>query len=112
MKAALPDRKNGILFVGYQAAGTRGRRLVEGAPQVKIHGQMVPVAARVAKIDSMSAHADRNEIVRWLETFPSAPSRVCLVHGEPDAMEALNGLIRDRLKWRAHMPAHGETLDL
>jgi metallo-beta-lactamase family protein len=111
LKAALPDAKNSVLFVGYQAAGTRGRLLVDGAPHVKIHGQLVPVAARIARIDSMSAHADRNEIMRWLGTIPAAPSRLCLVHGEPAAMDALNGLIRDRLAWNTYMPAHRETIE-
>jgi metallo-beta-lactamase family protein len=60
----------------------------------------------------MSAHADRNEIMRWLGTIPTAPSRLCLVHGEPAAMESLNGLIRARLAWNTHMPAHNETIDL
>ena len=112
MKAALPHASNCVLFVGYQAAGTRGRLLVDGAPHVKIHGQLVPVSARIAKIDSMSAHADRNEILRWLGTIPAAPSRVCLVHGEPSAMDALNGLIRNRLAWNTYMPAHNETIDV
>jgi metallo-beta-lactamase family protein len=111
MKKALPDARNSILFVGYQAAGTRGRALVDGAPHVKIHGVSVPVAARIARIDSMSAHADRNEILRWLQTIPTAPSRVCLVHGEPAPMDALNGVIRDRLGWTTHMPAHHEVID-
>jgi metallo-beta-lactamase family protein len=112
MKAALPDQRNTVLFVGYQAAGTRGRQLVDGARQVKIHGQLVTVAARVARLDSMSAHADRNEILRWLRTAPAAPRRLCLVHGEPEPMDALKGLIQQQLGWAATTPAHGETLDL
>jgi metallo-beta-lactamase family protein len=110
MAAALPDAKNTVLFVGYQAAGTRGRKLVDGATQVKIHGRMIPVAARIAKIDSMSAHADRTEILRWLGTLPSPPGRLCLVHGEPAPMDALKAQIRDRLGWDAHTPEHGERI--
>jgi metallo-beta-lactamase family protein len=110
MAAALPDPKNTVLFVGYQAAGTRGRKLVDGARQVKIHGRMVAVSARVAKIDSMSAHADRGEIVRWLKALPAAPARLCLVHGEPGPMDALKSSIRAQLGWEAHTPAHGERI--
>ena len=112
MKAALPDDRNTILFVGYQAAGTRGRQLVDGAVQVKIHGQIVPVAARIAKIDSMSAHADRNEILRWLGTFPAPPGRLCLVHGEPEPMDTLKATVERQLGWKVTTPAHGETIDL
>jgi len=72
----------------------------------------VPVAARIAKIDSMSAHADRGEIVRWLGTLPAAPSRLCLVHGEAGPMDALRALITDRFGWLPHMPEHGERIDV
>jgi metallo-beta-lactamase family protein len=112
MAAALPDRRNTIWFVGYQAAGTRGRRLVDGATDIKIHGQFVPVRAQIAKNDSMSAHADRSEILRWLGTLPKAPGRLCLVHGEPGPMDALKGTISQELGWAAHTPAHGETIAL
>jgi metallo-beta-lactamase family protein len=110
MEATLPDPKNTILFVGYQAAGTRGRMLVDGASEVRIHGRMIPVAARIAKIDSMSAHADRNEMLRWLGTLPSPPGRLCLVHGEPAPMDALKSLIERRLGWNVHTPNHGERI--
>ena len=97
---------------GYQAAGTRGRALVDGAREVKIHGQLVAVNARIAKNDSMSAHADRNEIIRWLETLPAAPGHLCLVHGEPGPMDALKQRIADRLGWQAITPAHREVINL
>lgn len=112
MAKALPDPKNTILFVGYQAQGTRGRSLVDGAREVKIHGQMIAVNATIARNDSMSAHADRNEIIRWLQTIPEVPGRLCLVHGEPAPMDALKGLIVERLGWEAATPAHRETLSL
>ena len=112
LAAALPDQRNTVLFVGYQAEGTRGRQLVDGARDVRIHGHSIAVNAGVAKIDSMSAHADRTEILRWLGTLGSAPRRVCLVHGEPAPMDALNGLIQERLSWNPYTPAHGETIEL
>ncbi|MBI4887774.1 MAG: MBL fold metallo-hydrolase [Acidobacteria bacterium] len=112
MVAALPDPRHTMLFVGYQAAGTRGRRLVDGASDVKIHGRLVPVAARIVKIDSMSAHADRGEVLRWLRTLPRQPERLLLVHGEPGPMQALQARIREHLGWDAHMPAHGERLEI
>jgi metallo-beta-lactamase family protein len=112
MAAALPDPRNTVLFVGYQAEGTRGRQLVDGARTVKIHGQVVPVAAHVVRIDSMSAHADRQEILRWLGTLPAAPQRLCLVHGEPGPMDALKLLVQQRLGWTAYTPQHAEQLQL
>ena len=112
LAAALPDQRNTVLFVGYQAEGTRGRQLVDGAKDVRIHGHSIAVHATVAKIDSMSAHADRNEILRWLGTLGSAPRRLCLVHGEPAPMDALKGLIQERLSWSPYTPAHGETIEL
>ena len=112
MAAALPDPKNTILFVGYQAEGTRGRQLIEGARDVRIHGRSIAVQAQIAKINSMSAHADRGEILRWLGAMPAPPSRLCLVHGEPQPMDALKALIEARLGWKPHTPAHRETLEL
>ena len=112
MAVALPDPRNTVLFVGYQAAGTRGRQLVDGAPDVRIHGQSISVNARIAKIDSMSAHADRGEITRWLGTLPAKPGRVCLVHGEPEPMDALKGLLQQRLGWTAETPHHLQQISL
>ncbi|MEP6919377.1 MAG: MBL fold metallo-hydrolase, partial [Acidobacteriota bacterium] len=112
LKAALPQARNTVLFVGYQAAGTRGRSLVDGATTVKIHGELIPVKARVAIIESMSAHADSNEILRWLGGFANPPRLSCIVHGEPAAMEALSATIASKLGWATKMPEHGETVEL
>jgi metallo-beta-lactamase family protein len=108
LKTALPNPRNTILFVGYQAAGTRGRQMLEGATAVKIHGQFVPVLARVARVDSMSAHADADEILRWLRGFRRPPSQTFLVHGEPPAQEALGARIGKELGWRVHVPEYQE----
>jgi metallo-beta-lactamase family protein len=112
LEAVLPGEKNTALFVGFQALGTRGRKLVDGAREIRIHGRDVPVHAHIAKVDSMSAHADRGEILQWLRTMPSSPARLCLVHGEPAPMDALKGAIKETLGWAAHTPTHGEALEL
>ncbi len=112
LKQLLPDPKNAVLFVGYQAAGTRGRSLVDGASTVKIHGEVIPVAARIAKNDQMSAHADSNEIMRWLGGFTRPPSRTFLVHGEEDAMSVLATRINKELDWPVYIPDHRERVAL
>jgi metallo-beta-lactamase family protein len=112
LKAALPNGRNTALFVGFQAEGTRGRQLVDGAPTVKIHGQIIPVQARIEKIDSMSAHADSQEILRWLGGFKRPPSATFLVHGELTAMQALQGTITQKLGWQTMTPRHEQTVEL
>ena len=110
--AGLPDPRNTVLFVGFQAAGTRGRQLIDGAQHVKIFGQHVPVHARIEKIDGMSSHADAGEIIRWLRTFPRAPKMTYLVHGEIVAQDALRLRIAKELGWPVQVPAHGEKVDV
>ena len=112
LQAALPDKRSTVLFVGYQADGTRGRQLVDGAREVKIRGQQVPVRARIERIDSMSAHADYHETLRWLSLFTAPPRRTFLVHGEPGPMDALKKTIQSRLNWNVHTPAHLEEVEL
>ena len=110
LAAGLSDPRNTVLFVGFQAAGTRGRHLIEGATQVKMFGQYIPVAARIEKLNAMSAHADASEIIRWLRTFPKAPAVTYLVHGEPPAQVALKGRIERELGWNVHIPGYGEKV--
>jgi len=110
--AGLPEPRNTILFVGYQAAGTRGRQLEDGAQYVKIFGQHVPVHARIEKIDGMSSHADSGEIVRWLRTLPRAPKTTYLVHGEVVAQDALKARITKELGWNVEIPSHGQKVEL
>jgi metallo-beta-lactamase family protein len=112
LTAALPDSRNTALLVGYQAVGTRGRQLMDGAKSVKIHGQLVPVTAHVESIGSMSAHADSSEIMRWLGGFSGAPKQTFIVHGEPDAMLALGASIKAKLGWETRMPEHREQVAL
>lgn len=112
LKASLPLSQHTVLFVGYQAEGTRGRQLVDGARTVKIHGQSIEVAARVELMESMSAHADSQEILRWLGGFTRPPAMTFIVHGEPEAMQALSTAITDRLGWATTIPAYLQTVEL
>jgi metallo-beta-lactamase family protein len=107
----LPDPRTTVLLVGYQAAGTRGWSLQNGAATVRMHGEDVPVKARVASIAGFSAHADEAEIGRWLASFPAPPARTFLVHGEGPALAAAKERM-DRLGWPAHVPAHLEAVEL
>lgn len=108
----LPDERTTVLLVGFQSAGTRGRSLEEGAREIKMLGHMVPVRARVERIDALSAHADREEILRWLGGFARPPRMTYLVHGEPAAAHALAGEIARRLGWRVRVAVDGETVPL
>jgi len=101
----LPDPRATVLLVGFQAAGTRGARLQAGEPEVRIHGEMVPVRARVATVSGFSAHADRVEVARWLATQPSPPRRIFCIHGEPAALSAQAGRLRAQ-GLRVEVPAH------
>jgi metallo-beta-lactamase family protein len=112
LAAVLPDSRNTVLFVGYQAPGTRGRHLCDGDQSVTLHGQAVPVAARVERIDSMSAHADRAEILRWLAGFSRAPTMTYLVHGEGVALEALSQAIAAERGWPTHIAKYLERVEL
>jgi len=112
LAATLPNPRNTALFVGFQAVGTRGRQLTDGAKTLKMLGRTVPVAARVERIDSMSAHADAGEIMRWLAGFPRPPRMTYLVHGEPTALDALRVRIADDLHWPVHVAGYREQVPL
>jgi metallo-beta-lactamase family protein len=112
LAAGLPDSNNTVLFVGYQSEGTRGRLLCDGAKRIKIQGQEVSVAARVERLDNMSAHADAGEIMRWLSGFTHPPSMTYLVHGEPAALEALGARIHTELGWPLHVAKYLERVEL
>jgi metallo-beta-lactamase family protein len=108
-----PDPDATIIFVGFQAAGTTGRRILDGEPEVKIMGQWVPVRCRVEKIGGFSAHADWGEVLRWLEGMKDGvPRQTFLTHGEPEAANAMAGHIKERLGWNVHVPQYGERVEL
>jgi metallo-beta-lactamase family protein len=106
LAATITNPKNTVLFVGYQAPGTRGRLLCDGAKEIKLLGRIYPVAARIERIDSMSAHADAGEIMRWLKGFTRAPRMTYLVHGDPAALDALAARIARELRWPVHVAQH------
>jgi metallo-beta-lactamase family protein len=109
--AILPDARNTVMFVGYQAAGTRGRQLLDGATAVRIKGREVPVAAHIERLDGMSAHADYAEVLRWLSGLGRPPAMTYLVHGEPPALEALRERIARELQWPVHVAGYEERVE-
>jgi len=108
----LPDPHNTILFAGFQAPGTRGHLIANGAPSVKIHGQEAPVRAQVVSLSDFSDHADYQEMLAWLATLPAAPRQVFLVHGEAAAAAALQKRIESKFGWNVHLPQLGEKVVL
>jgi metallo-beta-lactamase family protein len=104
LKVYLPDPRHTILFAGYQAGGTRGADLVAGAEEIKIHGQYWPVKAQVQNLDMLSAHADGEEILDWLKHFKQPPKTTFIVHGEPDAADAMRIRIEEQLGWQVVLP--------
>jgi metallo-beta-lactamase family protein len=108
--ARLPDPRNTVVLVGYQAQGTRGRALRDGAKTVRIFGKVVPVHAEIVDTPGFSAHADGPELLAWLRRAPAAPRKTCVVHGEPEAAFALEGAIERDLGWTAIVPKHGEDV--
>lgn len=103
IKAFGGDPRNTILFSGYQAEGTRGRKMLQGERQVKIHGEWVDIRAEVTELSMLSAHADANEIMRWLGGFDNPPRQTLIVHGEPDSARALNDRIHADLGWQCEV---------
>lgn len=112
LKHYAPDPRSTILFAGYQAAGTRGATLVGGAAKVKIHGEYVPVRAEIQNLSMLSAHADSNEIMRWLQGFENAPNQCFLNHGEAQAADTLRLRIKDELGWNVRVPEHLDAFTL
>ncbi|HEY2646388.1 MAG TPA: MBL fold metallo-hydrolase, partial [Candidatus Acidoferrales bacterium] len=107
-----PDPKNAILLAGFQAEGTRGRNLEEGAKTVRIQGADVPVRAEVINLRQFSAHAGQSELMRWLSGIPAPPRQTYLTHGEPQASAALKAKIESTLKWKVALPQYLQTVEL
>ena len=112
LRRFLPDQRSTVLLVGYQAAGTRGRLLLDGSDEIKIMGQYVPVRANIVQLEALSAHADYRELVDWLRASDIAPRHVFVTHGEPQAADALRRRLRDELQWQASVPSLGDQKEL
>ena len=112
LKAFAPDAKNTILFVGFQATGTRGAAMLDGVESIKIHGEYVPVRAKVEYVPNLSAHADYMEMINWLKGFEAPPKKTFLTHGEPVAADAMRLHIQDQLHWQVVVPEYLETVHL
>lgn len=112
LKNNLGDHRNCVLLVGFQAVYTLGRRLQEGAKEVRIFGDPVPVAAEVQTIDGYSSHADRNELRAWVRKLGGPVRRAFCVHGEPDGLEAMAQLLKEEGVPEVHIPKQGEAFDL
>jgi len=108
----LPDPRNAVLLAGFQAEGTRGRALLEGAKTLRIQGEDTPVRAEVIELAQFSAHAGRSEILRWLGGMPAPPRMTFIVHGEPAAASALQGAIESKFGWRVTLPRYRQAFDL
>jgi metallo-beta-lactamase family protein len=108
----LPDPKTLVIFVGFQAPGTRGFTIKSGAPEVKIFGEMVPVRAQIAALEQFSDHADTPELLEWLRTFPQKPGVTYLVHGEPAASAALQAEMAKALGWNVQVAGWMEKVEV
>jgi metallo-beta-lactamase family protein len=108
----LPDKNATIVFVGYQAGGTLGRRVADGEKEVKVLGQWVPVRCQSVRIGGFSAHADWQEVIRWLQDLPAAPRGVFVTHGEIASANAMAGHLRERFNWLVEVPEHGQQFEL
>jgi len=108
----LPEPRNAVVLTGYQAIGTRGRALADGATQLKLHGREIPVRAEVLVDEEFSVHADRSELLDWLGALAPAPRQVFTVHGDADSADALAREVRKRLDLPARAAVLDETVSL
>ena len=112
LKAYATDARNTILFTGFQAAGTRGADLLNGAKYIKSHGKMIPIQAEIKVISGASAHADYEEMIEWLKHFNQPPKKTFITHGEPEAALSLKQKIETELGWRCVVPQYTQTEQL
>jgi metallo-beta-lactamase family protein len=111
LRKRLPDPRTTVLFVGYQASGTRGRLLLDGAPEIKIHGRYIPVNAQICELQGVSGHADQTELLAWIDGAEARPGEIFVTHGEPEACDGLVDALRGR-GYRARAARDGERVVL
>jgi metallo-beta-lactamase family protein len=112
LKALAPNPLNTLLVPGFQAGGTRGAQIIAGAPSVRIHGKDVPIRAEVVPMETLSAHADCDEIMLWLRGFKRPPKHTYVVHGEPNASDVLRRRISLELGWSVSVPEYRDSVEL
>jgi metallo-beta-lactamase family protein len=112
LAASIPHPKNTVILVGYQAVGTRGRLLLDGAKTIKIHGEQVPVNAEIVAIESFSVHADGDELIAWLHGASEPPERAFVVHGEQGVVEKFARRLSEDLNWRCEVPKDGQQFPI
>lgn len=112
LKVMTPDARHHLVFPGFQVGGTRGAKILEGAPEIKIHGQYIPVRAEVSQLEGLSGHADSDGLIAWMQALRQPPRQVFVVHGEAAAADTLRARIKDELGWRACVPEQGQTVNL
>jgi metallo-beta-lactamase family protein len=108
----LPDARNAVILAGFQAEGTRGRALQEGAKSLRLYGQDVPVGAEIVEMGQFSAHAGKSELLRWLTGLPAPPKQTYLTHGEPVAAQALQAAIQQEFQWKAAVARYLDTVPI
>jgi metallo-beta-lactamase family protein len=108
----LPDPRNAVILAGFQAQGTRGRALQEGAKTLRLFGQDVLVNAEIVQMSQLSAHAGQSELLRWLSSMPTPPKQTYLTHGEPVAAQALQKTIGQKLSWKAAVARYLDTVEI
>jgi metallo-beta-lactamase family protein len=109
LRRILPDKRNLLVLAGYQAIGTRGRALLDGKKNLKMHGKQIPVRTKFVSVHGLSAHADRNELLLWVRTAPKPPEKIFVVHGDPEATEAMAVKLGDALPSEVFVPAIDES---
>ena len=110
LAAMAPEPRHHIVFPGFQVGGSRGAKLVSGAREIKLRGEFIPVRAEVSHVEGFSGHADGDGLIAWMKTAPAPPRQTFVVHGEPEASDALRSRIADELGWRVRVPQHGERV--